>query len=171
MTDQRHRLTVAAVEEPHPFGAEHGVLSLLFNRWKISGVLTYGSGRPANATVSGDPNQDGNTGNDRLAGYGRNAFLGPDYATMDLRFGRKIKLGGHLRLELTGEAFNLFNRDNKRYLISDNGFYNSAGQFIKYSQYVGGTYYPAYYQQPTSFMKATSAYAPRQMQMSMRLKF
>jgi len=78
---------------------------------------------PAESTVSGDPNQDGNTDNDRLAGCGRNAFLGPDYATMDMRMGRGIKLGGHLRLELTGEAFNLFNRDNKRYDISDSGFY------------------------------------------------
>jgi hypothetical protein len=133
--------------------------------------MTYGSGRPANATVSGDPNQDGNDGNDRLSGYGRNAFLGPDYATLDLRVGRKIKLGAHLRLELLAEAFNLFNRDNKRYDIADNGFYNSAGQFIKYSQSANGTYYPAYYQQPTSFMKATSAYAPRQMQFSTRLNF
>jgi len=108
---------------------------------------------------------------DRLAGYGRNAFLGPDYATTDLRLGRKIKLGGHLRLELTAEMFNLLNRDNKRYLVSDNGFYNSSGQFIKYSQTIGSTYYPAYYQRPTSFMKANSAYAPRQLQMSMRFNF
>ena len=171
MTDQRHRLTIAAVEEPHLFDATHGVLSAMFNHWKVSGVMTYGSGRPANATVTGDPNQDGNTDNDRLAGYGRNSFLGPDYATMDMRLSRKIKLGGHLRLELMAEAFNLFNRDNQRYLISDNGFYNSAGQFIKSSTTVNGIYYPAYYQRPTSFMKATSAYAPRQVQLSMRLNF
>jgi hypothetical protein len=171
VTDQRHRLTIAAVEEPHPFDGEHVIFASIFNHWKISGVMTYDSGRPANATVSGDPNQDGNTSNDRLAGYGRNAFLGPDYATTDLRLGRKIKLPGHLRLELTGEAFNLFNRDNKRYVVSDNGFYNSSGQFIKYSQLVRGTYYPAYYQRPTNFMKATSAYAPRKMQLSMRLNF
>ena len=55
--------------------------------------------------------------------------------------------------------------------MTDNGFYNSAGQFVKYSQQAGGAYYPAYYQQPTSFMKATSSFAPRQMQLSMRLNF
>jgi len=171
VTDQRHRLSITGVEEPHLFDGENKVPAAIFNHWKISGVMTYGSGRPANATVSGDPNQDGNTSNDRLAGYGRNAFLGPDYATTDLRLGRKIKLGGHLRLELTAEMFNLLNRDNKRYLVSDNGFYNSSGQFIKYSQTIGSTYYPAYYQRPTSFMKANSAYAPRQLQMSMRFNF
>jgi hypothetical protein len=53
----------------------------MFNHWKISGIMTYGSGRPTNATASGDPNQDGNTSNVRLSNYGRKALLGPDYAT------------------------------------------------------------------------------------------
>ena len=133
--------------------------------------MTYGSGRPASAMVSGDPNQDGNSGNDRLSGYGRNAFIGPDYASMDLRLVRKMNLGARYHLELTAESFNVFNRDNQRGDISDEGYYNSAGQFIKYTQFAGGTYYPAYYQQPTSLMKPMNAYAPRQMQMSMRLNF
>jgi hypothetical protein len=169
VTDQRQRLSISAIEEPNPFAAGQKVLAAMFDRWKISGIMTYGSGRPANATVSGDPNQDGNTGNDRLSGYGRNAFIGPDYASMDLRVDRKMDLGGRYHLELTAESFNIFNRDNKREDLSDSGFYNSAGQFVKYTQ--PGTYYPAYYQQPTSLMKPMSAYAPRQMQLSMRLNF
>jgi hypothetical protein len=87
VTDQRQRLTISAIEEPNPFAAGQKVLAAMFDHWKISGIMTYGSGRPANATVSGDPNQDGDTSNDRLAGYGRNAFIGPDYASMDLRLG------------------------------------------------------------------------------------
>jgi hypothetical protein len=112
-------------------------------------------------------------GNDRLAGYGRNAFTGPDYATMDLRLGRTLNLGEHLHLQLNAESFNLFNRDNQTYQVSDNGYYNLAGQFIKYTQYPvsGGAPYPAYYQQPASLMKPMGAFAPRQMQMSMRLNF
>jgi hypothetical protein len=171
VTDQRNRLTIAMIEEPHLFDSEHAILSPVFNHWKISGIMTYGSGRPANAAVWGDPNRDGNIDNDRLAGYGRNAFQGPDYATMDLRLVRKIRLGGHCRLELTADSYNLFNRDNQRYRVSDRGFYNSVGQFVKYTQVAGETYYPAYYQQPTSFLKATSAYAPRQVQLSTRLNF
>ena len=170
VTDQRNRLTISMIKEPNPFGAS-GFLAAMFNHWKISGIMTYGGGRPANATVTGDPNQDGNTSNDRLPKYGRNALLGPDYASMDLRVGRKIDLGGRYRLELTGESFNLFNRDNKRYGLTDNGFYNSAGQFVRYTQRAGTAYYPAYFQQPTSFMKPTSSFAPRQMQLSMRLNF
>ncbi len=88
---------------------------------------------PANAAVSGDPNQDGNTSNDRLSKYGRNAFIGPDYASMDMRLTRKMDLGGRYHLELTAESFNIFNRDNKRDDISDSGYYNAAGQFIKYT--------------------------------------
>jgi len=169
VTDQRNRLAISAIEEPNPFGA--GVLAAMFNHWKISGIMTYGSGRPANATVSGDPNQDGNTSNDRLPKYGRNALLGPDYASTDLRVGRKIDLGGRYHLELTGESFNVFNRDNKRFGLTDSGFYNSAGQFVRYTQKAGTVYYPAYYQQPTNFLKPTTSFAPRQMQLSMRLNF
>ena len=171
VTDQRHRLSISAIEEPNPFAAGQKALAAMFDHWKISGIMTYGSGRPANAMVSGDPNQDGDTSNDRLSGYGRNAFIGPAYATMDLRLTRKMNLGGRCHLELTAESFNLFNRDNQRDDLSDDGFYNSAGQFVKYTQNVGGTYYPAYYQQPTSLMKPMSAYAPRQMQLSTRLNF
>ena len=174
VTDQRQRLTISAIEEPNPFANGQKVLSALFDHWKISGIMTYGSGRPTNASVLGDPNQDGNTSNDRLPKYGRNAFIGPDYASMDLRVARKMNLGRRYHLELTAESFNLFNRDNQRYSISDSGYYDSAGQFIKYSKSIkplGGPYYPAYYQQPTSLMKPTSSFAPRQMQLSMRLNF
>ena len=171
VTDQRNRLTISAIEEPHPFTEGQKALGALFNHWKISGIMTYGSGRPANATVSGDPNQDGNTSNDRLSGYRRNAFTGPDYASMDLKVGRMMNLGERLHLELSGDSFNLFNRNNERLVVTDNGFQSTAGQFIKYAQYVGNTYYPSYYQQPTSLMKPTSSFAPRQMQFSMRLNF
>ncbi len=171
VTDQRNRLTISAIEEPNPFAAGQKALATMFDHWKVSGIMTYGSGRPANALVSGDPNQDGDTSNDRLAGYGRNAFIGPDYASIDLKLGRKMNLGRYSHLELTADSFNLFNRDNQRFTISDEGFYDSAGQFIKYMQFLGGTNYPAYYQQPTSLMKPTSSFAPRQLQFSMRLNF
>ena len=171
VTDQRQRLTISAIEEPHPFAEGQKALATVFNHWKVSGIMTYGSGRPANAMVSGDANQDGNTSNDRLSGYGRNAFTGPDYASMDLKMGRMMNLGARYHLELTGESFNLFNRNNERLVITDNGFQSAAGQFIKDMKYVGNTYYPAYYQQPTSLMKPTSSFAPRQMQLSVRLNF
>lgn len=168
VTDQRHRLSVSWITEPRPFDPGREMLAAVFNRWKLSGVVTYGSGRPTQARVYGDPNQDRNSGNDRLPGFGNNAFLGPDYATVNMRLTRKINLNQRYRLELTAESFNLFNRDNKKYGSSDHGFWNAAGQFIVYSKQ---RYYPAYYQQPTSFMRALSAYAPRQIQIALRLQF
>ncbi len=169
VTDQRQRLTLAVIEEPNPFAG--GMLATVFDSWKISAVTTYGSGRPTNVTVSGDPNQDGNTSNDRLSGVGRNSLTGPDYSSADFRLLRKIDLSRRLHLELAADSFNIFNRDNERYSLTDQGFYNPAGQFIKYSQTVGGTYYPAYYQQPTNSEKPKSSYAPRQVQVSIRLNF
>ncbi len=78
-------MIVALSDEPRPFHRGHELLGHLFNDWKISSVVNYGTGRPVNATVAGDPNQDGNDLNDRLPGYYRNAFTGPDYASTDLR--------------------------------------------------------------------------------------
>jgi hypothetical protein len=171
VTDQRNRLTISAIDEPHLFADGQKLQAALFNHWKFSGIMTYGSGRPATAMVSGDPNQDENTSNDRLSGYGRNAFNGPDYASADLKMGRMMSLGEHYHLDLSAESFNLFNRDNQRLQITDNGFQGTAGQFVKYTQFVGNTFYPAYYQQPASLMKPASAFAPRQLQLSMRLNF
>lgn len=170
-TDQRHRLSFSWVTEPQPFGREHNLLATLFNDWKFSGVLTYGTGRPVDARVSGDPNRDSNTSNDRLPGYGRNAFVGPDYATTDLRISRKLLMHHRMQLELMIESFNLFNRDNQRVQVSDDGFLNMAGQFSQQEKIIGINYFPAYYRKPTNFMTATNAYAPRQIQVALRMRF
>jgi len=50
----------------------HGFTSCkLSGGWKNSGVIAAGSGRPANPTIIGDANQDGNSDNDRLPGARR----------------------------------------------------------------------------------------------------
>ena len=171
VTDQRQRLVVAVSAEPRPFHRGHESLGRLFNDWKISTVVNYGSGRPFSATVDGDPNQDGNYDNDRLPGYSRNAFTGPDYATVDLRLTRTLKLHEHYHLDLTAESFNLFNRDNQRVTITSNGLVNSASTFVQSYVTTGLAEYPGYYESPANFMKPNAAYAPRQVQLSMKLIF
>jgi hypothetical protein len=168
VTDQRHRVVAAVSAEPHVFHRGHEFLGHLFNDWKLSSVVSVGSGRPVNATVSGDPNQDDNGLNDRLPGYRRNAFTGPDYATTDLRLTRKIRLGERYKLNFTAESFNLFNRDNQRVSITSNGLVANATTFTQYSTTVGIAPYPAYYQQPQNFLKPNAAYAPRQIQLSLK---
>ena len=171
VTDQRGRLVAAFSADLHPFHREHPILGRFFNDWKTSTVINYGSGRPFNATVAGDPNQDGNDLNDRLPGYSRNAFTGPDYATVDWRLTRLVHLGERSKLNLVAESFNLFNRDNQRVAITSNGMIANATTFVQSSVTANIAPYPGYYQLPTNFLKPNAAYAPRQVQLAMKFIF
>jgi hypothetical protein len=153
VTDQRQRFVVAFSAEPRFFHRGHELLGRFFNDWKISSVVNYGSGRPVNATVSGDPNQDGNDLNDRLPGYRRNAFTGPDYATTDVRLTRTIRFHERYKLNLVAESFNLLNRDNQRVAITSNGMIASASTFVQNSVTANIAPYPGYYRLPNNFMK------------------
>jgi hypothetical protein len=171
VTDQRNRLVAAFSAEPRPFHRGHELLGHAFNDWKISSIVSLGSGRPVNASVSGDPNQDGNDLNDRLPGYSRNGFTGPDYATTDLRLTRKIHVAHGYRLDFTADSFNLFNRDNQRVAITANGLTVNATTFVQSSTTAGLAPYPGYYQLPTNFLKPNAAYPPRQLQLGVKLVF
>ena len=171
VTDQRHRLVAAFSFEPRPFHRGHELLGRFFNDWKASSVINYGSGRPFNATVAGDPNQDGNGLNDRLPGYRRNAFTGPDYATADLRITRMIRFRERYKLNLIAESFNLFNRDNRRVAITSNGMVASASTFVQNSVKLNLAQYPGYYRLPNNFMKPNASYAPRQIQFALKFSF
>ncbi|MGH8245473.1 MAG: TonB-dependent receptor domain-containing protein, partial [Gammaproteobacteria bacterium] len=171
VTDQRHRFVASWIYETRWFHRDQPGLSRLFNDWKLAGVVTAGSGRPVNARTFGDANRDTNTDNDRLPGVARNSFVGPDYATVDLRLSRRILLRKKLKLDLMVEAFNTFNRANKRVEISDDGFLNTAARFVQVDRMVNGQVYPAQYRRQTDFLQPTDAYAPRQVQFAVRLTF
>ncbi|HEY3619926.1 MAG TPA: TonB-dependent receptor, partial [Candidatus Sulfotelmatobacter sp.] len=171
VTDQRNRLVAAFSADIHPFHRGQEFLGHIFNNWKISSVVNYGSGRPFSATAAGDPNQDGNDLNDRLPGYSRNAFTGPDYATTDLRLTKTLRFGERYKLNLMAESFNLLNRDNQRVTITSNGMVNSATTFVTNSVTANLAPYPGYYQLPGNFMKPTAAYSPRQVQLSVKFIF
>jgi len=171
VTDQRQRFVAAFSAEPRPFHREHELLGHIFNDWKISSIVNIGSGRPINASVAGDPNQDGNDLNDRLPGYSRNGFTGPDYATTDLRLTRKIHVAHGYRLDFTADSFNLLNRDNQRVTITSNGLTVNATTFVQSSTTAGLAPYPGYYQLPTNFLKPNAAYPPRQIQLGLKLVF
>lgn len=133
--------------------------------------MNYGSGRPVSATVAGDPNQDGNDLNDRLPGYIRNAFTGPDYATVDMRLTRTIRFHERYKLNLVAESFNLLNRDNQRVTITSNGMVANASTFVQSAVKVNLAPYPGYYELPGNFMKPHAAYAPRQIQFALKFIF
>jgi hypothetical protein len=169
--DQRHRFVGAFSYQPRLFTRDQPLLKALLNNWKLSSLMTYGSGRPVSAQVVGDANADGNTSNDRLPGYKRNAFTGPDYMTTDLRLSRTFRIHERVRLEWLCESFNLFNRDNQRLDITDDGFRNSAAQFVQQDSVVSSRHYPAQYRTMNGFMTPTSAFAPRQVQFALRLLY
>jgi len=171
VTDQRHRLVFSWIAEPRPFHRGQELLSEIFDDWKLAGVYTLGSGRPVNVMVSGDPNQDGNDMNDRLPGASRNSFLGPDYASMDLRLTRRLYVHDRLKLDLIGESFNLFNRDNGLLQITEDGLETNTAYFVKISQQLGINYYPGHYQVPSNPLKITNSYPPRQIEFALRASF
>jgi hypothetical protein len=156
---------------PKLFHRDHEWLGIFFNNWKASGVVTVGSGGPVSATVTGDANQDGNNSNDRLPGVSRDSLLGPDYATTDLRLTRRLFAGDRVKVELMAESFNLLNRDNKCVQITQDGFISNSAQFVQTTNTTGINIFPAQYRVPSTFLHATDAYAPRQIQLALKLIF
>lgn len=170
VTDQRHRIVGAFSADPNPIHRQ-GFLKAILNEWRFSGIFTAGSGRPITGKIGGDPNADGNSENDRLPGYSRNSFTGPDYLTQDVRLTRKFEINERWKIEAMAECFNLSNRNNKRVDITDNGFENYLGNFIQFSQTLNGKRYPAYFQRNLLAPKPNNAFAPREIQLGIKLRF
>jgi hypothetical protein len=171
VTDQRHRLVASSVYETPGFHFQERLLNGLVNNWTMSTVITAGSGRPVNATMAGDANRDDNTYNDRLPGVSRNSYLGPGYFTTDVRISKSFQLSERARLTLLAESFNVTNHVNQRVEITDDGFLNSAGQFVAYSTQVGKSLYPGEFVKNSRFLIPTNSYAPRQVQFSVKASF
>jgi hypothetical protein len=104
-------------------------------------------------------------------GYSRNAFTGPDYATADLRLMRTVHLGERFKLEFVADAFNLFNRDNQRVVITSNGLVATASTFVPDSVTAGIPPAAGYYTLPGNFLKPNAAFAPRQVQVGVKVVY
>ncbi len=106
---QRHRLVA------------HGLVSLPHDA-QLSFVATLASGLPVNPVTGLDDNGDGYK-SDRPVGLGRNSFRTPAHSSFDTSFAKRFSLREGLKLELRGEAFNLFNHANH---IKLNNIYGNA---------------------------------------------
>jgi hypothetical protein len=93
--DQRHRLTMSG--------------ELAARGFRLSPIFTYGSAYPFNIVTGGQTIQ---TTAARPAGVGRNAGVGFDYASLDLRISRRFRIRDRVDLEVLAESFNTFNRTN-----------------------------------------------------------
>ena len=112
--DQRHRAVISAVIIS-PFE------NAFFKDFVFSPIFTAGSGRPFNLLIGFDTDGDSRLYNDRPAGAGRNTGRGEAYYSFDMRLARRFFAKEQRFLELTFEAFNLFNT------VNYNGINNVVG--------------------------------------------
>ena len=62
-----------------------------------------------------------------------------------MRLTRRLYVHDRVKLDLVAESFNLLNRDNQRVQFSDDGFLNTAGQFVQVDNQTGINHFPAQY--------------------------
>jgi hypothetical protein len=139
--DQRHRLTLSGQLAVPRAGSPNRAMRAL-EGFQLSGIFTYGSPYPFNTLTGGQTIQ---TTAARPLGVGRNTGVGFNFASLDLRASRVIKLNERFSLEALAEAFNILNRTNLQFPN------NSTAS--------------------PSFGRATAAGDPRQLQFALRLDF
>jgi hypothetical protein len=91
--------------------------------FKFSSLVSVESGKPFTVLTGYDANNDGDTVSDRPGTLGRNTWMGPGFATVDVRVARPIKFTERFGSEFSVDFFNLFNRVNIRDI---NTFYGGA---------------------------------------------
>jgi hypothetical protein len=84
---------------------------------------------------------------------------------------RRLYLRERLKLDLILDSFNLLNRNNKRVLVTEDGLHSNTAYFVKIGDKLGINYYPGHYQIPRNPLQATNAYAPRQVQLALKMIF
>ncbi len=140
-TDQRHRATV------------NGIWSLPYG-FQLSGLYFFGSGMRLNTSYGGDRRFQGSGQSGRLGPGGviapRNNFVGLPLHRVDMRFMKRVKLGGARQLDGILEVFNLLDHAN-------------------YGSYATNLSVPANYGKPDQNLNA--AYLPRMMQLGFRFTF
>jgi len=120
------------------------------------GISPTAFGFASNTTPGGGVNGSG--GSNRFAGLPRNAFKQPNIWYIDLRLSRRFKITEGTKLEILGEAFNLFNRTQVTGVNST--LYTQSGSTFTFS--------------PT-FLSTTAAdstlFRERQVQLAVRFEF
>jgi outer membrane receptor protein involved in Fe transport len=163
-TDVRHRVVLSGVWNLDYFGGiKNQLINGLLSGWTVSGILSYQSGQPYTAVVSGDLNGDRNASNDRTPGYARNSLRLPSQTSIDPRITRDIHFYGNYHLQLIAEAFNLTNRPNVRTVRNTMFSYNATTN--KLTQ-VAGFSNPV-----TGFQSPSAVVGPRTYQFAAKILF
>lgn len=167
--DQRHRVVLSGVVTS-PY--KHAALK----DWVFSPIFTAGSGRPFNLLIGTDTNNDSRLYNDRPANAGRNTGRGEAYYSFDMRLARRFFVKESRFLELTFEAFNLFNHVNYNGINNVVGTSCVAGFATNPTCAAGGTVIPINARgsktaSSTQALGFTSAAPSRQLQFGVRYNF
>jgi hypothetical protein len=140
-SDQRHRATV------------NGIWSLPYG-FQLSGLYFYGAGTRRATTYGGDRAFQGSGQTGRLGPNGvvapLNGFVGEPLHRVDMRFMKRVRLGGARQLDGILELFNVFNHAN-------------------YGSYSTNLSVPSRFGRPEQNLNV--AYAPRMMQLGFRFVF
>jgi Carboxypeptidase regulatory-like domain/TonB dependent receptor len=161
VTDRRHILTLNGVWDP-TFKASNHILNYLLNNNQLGFFVNAAQGDIFNIVA-----------NANLLGYaeasrvsrpnfvGRNTFRGQNVYQVDLRYSRFIPIRDRYKLELIGEASNLFNHTNAT------GYNVTANVFTSAAQGVVGNIssYPA------NFGLASATRDPRYIQAGAKFSF
>jgi outer membrane receptor protein involved in Fe transport len=103
--DARHRFVANFVADaPQQWKA--------LRNFELSSIVTLQSARPFTLFVGFDANNDGNPVTDRVGPSPRNSYRGDTLQTFDVRLSRAIHFHETRQLNLSVDAFNLFNRPN-----------------------------------------------------------
>ena len=147
--------------------------------WVLSPIFVAQSGRPFNLLLGFDANNDGRSQSDRPGQAGRYTGRGEAYYSFDLRLARRLFVKEGRFLELTFEAFNLFNRTNflgVNNVVGASCVTPDGANFVPCS--VAGAVRLTEYNlegkrglRPTDPLGFTSAFDPRQLQFGVRYNF
>lgn len=110
--DVRHRFIFSPLYDTGKFNSDNKFVRFLLSDYIFTGILAAQSGFAYSVVVTGDPNGDGNTANDRAPGTLRNERSTEPSLVIDMRVGKAIRFGERAKLTLFAEGFNIFNRSN-----------------------------------------------------------
>lgn len=163
--DQRHRAVISGVFASSVKGDSFS--EKLLADWVFSPIFTAGSGRPFNLLLGFDANNDGRSQSDRPFSVGRNTGIGEPFYSFDARTARRFPFKETMFLELTFEAFNIFNRTNLAGINNVVGSLSNEQRILLSTTRAHGNRTAA----PTEPLGFTSAANPRQLQFGLRFNF
>jgi len=163
--DVRHRFVGnATFESPKTW-------NVALRNFAFSTIVTLQSPQFFTKYAGFDVNGDVFGNNDRVGGEARDTFRGDSLQTVDIRVSRSIPIRERFTLDLSAEAFNLFNTVNVRYFNTNYGAADFCGADAKAPGCLGA---PKLFLEgsPNPFYGTpSSVFNPRQIQLVARVKF